>query len=140
MQTFAPDGRNIRSGFYKLDWRRLGKQRVETYQIMRCIMGMSDGWVNHPAVRMWRPYLGALSVYGMTNCEVWVDQGYNDSLMPKFEAVYLATRACKQPYSMPRFLDDIAESHRSNLVRKDPDHYREFWPDIPDDIPYVWPA
>jgi len=25
-------------------------------------------------------------------------------------------------------------------LRKDPAHYRPFFPDVPDDLPYVWPA
>ena len=36
--------------------------------------------------------------------------------------------------------EDIHLSHRSALVRKDPDHYRPFFPDVPDDLPYVWPV
>ena len=36
--------------------------------------------------------------------------------------------------------DDIFHrSHQSNLVRKFPEHYRPFFPDVPDDLPYVWP-
>jgi len=30
-------------------------------------------------------------------------------------------------------------SHRSSLLRKDPAHYRRFFPTEPDDLPYVWP-
>ena len=30
-------------------------------------------------------------------------------------------------------------SHRSNLLRKMPEHYRQFWPAERDDLPYVWP-
>lgn len=36
-----------------LDYRRLGKQRVETWQVLLALGGKSKGWVNHPAVRMW---------------------------------------------------------------------------------------
>ncbi len=28
---------------------------------------------------------------------------------------------------------------QSALVRKDPDHYRAQFPDVSDDLPYVWP-
>jgi hypothetical protein len=34
----------------------------------------------------------------------------------------------------------VHQSHRSALVRKDPGHYRPLFPDVPDDLPYVWPA
>jgi hypothetical protein len=30
-------------------------------------------------------------------------------------------------------------SHRSALVRKDPAYYRPLFPDVPDDLEYVWP-
>jgi len=29
-------------------------------------------------------------------------------------------------------------SHQSNLVRKYPEYYRWLFPDVPDDLPYVW--
>jgi hypothetical protein len=35
---------------------------------------------------------------------------------------------------------DLHRSHRSALVRKDPDFYRPQFPDAPDDLPYVWPV
>jgi hypothetical protein len=43
---------------------------------------------------------------------------------------------------LPPWLGDAAfhRSHQSALVRKDPQHYRRFFPDVPDDLPYVWPA
>ncbi|MFB7094620.1 hypothetical protein ACFCXF_15275, partial [Streptomyces virginiae] len=34
---------------------------------------------------------------------------------------------------------DFHRSHQSALVRKHPDFYRECFPGIPDDLPYVWP-
>jgi len=41
----------------------------------------------------------------------------------------------------PWFGDDaVHRSHQSALVRKDPDHYRRYFPDVPDDLPYTWPA
>jgi hypothetical protein len=43
---------------------------------------------------------------------------------------------------LPGWLGDPAfhRSHQSALVRKDPDWYRPHFPDVPDDLPYVWPA
>ena len=42
---------------------------------------------------------------------------------------------------LPDWLGDesLHRSHQSALVRKDPEHYRRFFPDVPDDLPYVWP-
>ena len=39
-----------------LDYRRLGKQRVEAYQIWRALKGITKGWRNHPAARAWEGY------------------------------------------------------------------------------------
>jgi hypothetical protein len=43
---------------------------------------------------------------------------------------------------LPRWLgdEDFHLAHRSALVRKDPEHYRRLFPDVPDDLPYVWPV
>ena len=35
--------------------------------------------------------------------------------------------------------EDVYISHRSNLIRKDPEHYKHYWPDVPDSLEYVWP-
>jgi len=42
----------------------------------------------------------------------------------------------------PPWLGDEAVhlSHRSALVRKDPDFHRPVFGDVPDDLPYVWPS
>jgi hypothetical protein len=36
--------------------------------------------------------------------------------------------------------EDLHRSHRSSLVRKDPQFYRPLFGDVPEDLPYVWPA
>ncbi|WP_395817144.1 hypothetical protein [Curtobacterium flaccumfaciens] len=43
---------------------------------------------------------------------------------------------------IPPWNDDEAlhVSHRSKLVQKAPEHYRELFPDVPDDLDYVWPG
>jgi hypothetical protein len=42
---------------------------------------------------------------------------------------------------LPPWLGDDALhlSHRSALLRKDPDRYRAMFGDLPADLPYVWP-
>jgi chemotaxis protein histidine kinase CheA len=56
-----------------LDNKRLGKQRVESYQIWRVINGLttSKAWRRHQAVHMWRGYPEALGVYLYINCQIW---------------------------------------------------------------------
>lgn len=145
MQTFVPEGRDIKLGFQHLDYRRLGKQRVEAWQILNSIRGIdnngnplkSRAWISHPATKMWRDYPRALAQYGIDCCEEWLYRGYRDSLLERFETVYDLLKF--EDPSMPLFLDDIMESHRSNLIRKYPEYYTQLWPDTPNDLPYIWP-
>jgi hypothetical protein len=138
MQTFLPY-----SDFYQtasvLDWRRLGKQRVEAKQILLTIDRGDEakGWKNHPAVNMWRGYESALAQYGIVICLEWIERGYNDTQLPWFQE-----RVVDNDIELPWWLenDRVLVGHRSNLLRKNHDHYSQFWPDIPDDIPYYWPV
>lgn len=136
MQTFVPFGADFKSNAQVLDRARLGKQRVETFQILNALQGLSKGWVNHPATRMWRGYEPALAYYGIVMCKEWRRRGYMDSMLTRF-GPFLDDQII-----LPDWLerDDIMESHRSNLIRKRPDIYQPVWPTVPDDLPYVWPV
>jgi hypothetical protein len=132
MQTFLPYPDFQRSA-QVLDYRRLGKQRVEAMQILKVLSGQSKGWVNHPAVRMWRGHETALQAYYNAVVEEWVRRGYNNN-MP-LEAV----SQCGYMYP-PWLNDEFCASHRSNLLRKDPEFYGEFGWSEPNDLPYMWPV
>lgn len=100
-----------------LDYRRLGKQRVEAYQIWRIITGQSTGgWKNHPAVHAWQGHSCALAMYTNTMIREWIARGYNNTmvLLPH----------C----STPRFpwwwgWEPLLMSHRASLNRKMPEYY-----------------
>lgn len=137
MQTFLPY-----PNFYKsaqaLDRQRLGKQRVEVLQILNALRGLSTGWVNHPATKMWRGHERSLAIYGTLVCEEWRRRGYVDGILDKlFDCVLVLPDTGK-----PSWVGDEAfhRSHQSNLVRKMPEHYGSQFPDVPDDLPYVWPV
>jgi hypothetical protein len=149
VQTFLPYDDFERSA-RALDVKRLGKQRVETIQVVRALTRTGYGWANHPAVLMWKGFEEALGRYGFTCCEVWSELGFADTC-----AVTIATDLQEAGVTrirtqtelavagaLPPWLGDEAlhRSHRSALVRKDPDHYRAVFPDVPDDLPYVWPV
>lgn len=139
MQTFLPYagfGRSARV----LDDRRLGKQRVEVLQILNALAGRSRGWVNHPAVRMWRGYEGALVLYGLQVVAAWRGRGFADSCAGKICAASPAEADAKP--RAPPWLGDprLHRSHQSALVRKDPDRYGPLFPDVPADLPYFWPV
>ena len=141
MQTFLPYPDFLASAAV-LDDKRLGKQRVETYQILRALTWPEYGWKNHPAVRMWRGFTPALVRYGLDVCDAWEARGYADAT----RAAILAFTGGRVPVAeelrksgqLPPWVG-VHVSHRSALLRKDPEHYRRFFPAEPDDLPYVWP-
>ena len=139
MQTFLPYA-DFSLSAQSLDYRRLGKQRVECKQILLALDKTSGGWVNHPAVKMWRGYRSSLAYYGFIVCREWIARGYNDSLLPYFVEEY--KQAAAVSHFQPDWLGDEAFhlSHQSNLVRKDAAFYAPVFPGVPDDLPYVWPV
>lgn len=163
MQTFLPS-----SDFYEsakvLDNRRLGKQRIECLQILQtltkgptikvcrgcgihCSCEESDfvdrktPWYNHPAVKMWRGFELSLVQYGLIVCEEWIIRGFNDTCRGKILKV-LSLDKLKEPIIHPKWLGDerFYASHRSNLLRKNREHYGQFNWKEPDNLPYFWPT
>lgn len=134
MQTFLPYP-NFEQTARVLDYRRLGKQRVEAYQIMRILTGITNtkGWRSHPAVLMWRGYEPALAEYGRVICLEWKGRGYKDSLLPNFEQYANSD-------NLPYWLGDerLHVSHQSNLIRKDFEYYAPKFPNVPNNLPYYW--
>ena len=78
MQTFLPVA-DFADSARLLDSPRLGKQRVETLQILRAIELPDYGWANHPAVLMWRGRTPALVAYGLAMARVWQERGFADT-------------------------------------------------------------
>ncbi|WP_308219790.1 MSMEG_6728 family protein [Gordonia sp. McavH-238-E] len=81
MQTFLPYP-DFRRSAEVLDPARLGKQRVETLQILRALELFDYGWSSHPAVTMWRGHTPALVAYGLAFVDVWTGEGRADSTAP----------------------------------------------------------
>lgn len=145
MQTFLPYP-NFEQSAQCLDWRRLGKQRVEAFQLLISIGDtwaiierikrgyngpIKRGWANHPAAKMWKGYHYSLGSYMNTMIREWTRRGYKNtmSLYPTEDGV------------MPWWFGSevFHASHRSNLLRKDFEYYKQFnWTESPD-LPYIWP-
>lgn len=138
MQTFVPYP-DILESVRVLDRQRLGKQRVEAYQILRALTGVSKGWIHHPAVKMWKGHEGTLAVYAAACCQEWTRRGYADGVL---ENLMPYLREAMIPLTYPSWWGDDAvhASHRSNLLRKMPEFYGQYgWSESPD-LPYVWRA
>ena len=149
MQTFLPVA-DFADSARLLDSPRLGKQRVETLQILRAIELPDYGWANHPAVLMWRGRTPALVAYGLAMARVWQERGFADSTASQIGEFAPEVVGVPQPELaaagvLPSWLGDeeLHRSHRSNLIAKDPGFYRERFAGRfgaePDDLPYVWP-
>jgi hypothetical protein len=143
VQTFLPYP-DLRASSQVLDDRRLGKQRVETFQILRALTWPAYAWKNHPAVRMWRGFLPALVDYGLENCREWTRRGYADTVAPQL--LQWSGGVPPTGYQLPPWFghEPLHLSHRSALLRKDPAFYRPLFDRLghegePDDLPYLWP-
>ena len=132
MQTFIPYT-DFDLCARALDYRRLGKQRVECKQILNAIERGSGGWANHPATRMWRGYEPALRQYMRAIILEWVARGYKNNMeIPEPE-----------DYELPPWWgnEEIHAAHRAALLEKDFEYYYDKWgwEDEPN-IDYVWPV
>jgi len=125
-----------------LDGKRLRTQRTEGLRLLRVLVGAEpdEGW---PATRMWRGHEALLSAYCFAIGMECRTRGYSDKSAD--EAVMLISpeefaRTVLNP-TTPRWLGDEAlhRSHRSYLVKQAPDVYQAMWPDVPPDLPFVWP-
>ncbi|ROS32199.1 MSMEG_6728 family protein [Amycolatopsis thermoflava] len=150
MQTFLPYPAFAETA-QVLDTRRLGKQRVETLQVLRALTVPNYGWRHHPAAKMWTGYEEALTRYGLEVCRVWCAAGHTDTCAVKLTDDLARAVGLPQPRDeqalrvageMPPWLGDpeFHRSHQSALLHKDPGHYKRFFDGVPDDLPYVWPA
>lgn len=133
MQTFFPYP-NVIHSINCLDYKRLGKQRVEAMQILNIITGKSQSkaWRNHPAVLMWYGYDNLLKYYMNYAIIRWVQLGYKNTMK-------------LQKHGLLQFPDWYGnslfhDSHKSNLLRKDQSYYKQFDWQIKSDLPYYWPV
>lgn len=135
MQTFLPL-QSYSESAKCLDYRRLGKQRVECLQILNVLLGGRSGWANHPAIKMWKDYEPSLVRYGQEVCKEWIGRGYKDTCLSK-----ISSFSTSSPEIKPAWLSEqFCASHRSNLLRKDPAWYAKFgWTESPD-MEYIWPT
>jgi len=133
MQTFLPYP-DIEKSLKVLDSKRLGKQRVEAFQILNIILNRTStkGWKNHPAIRMWKNHPNALKFYLNKAIKEWISRGYKNTM--KFERI-------RGEIVFPIGLGNkkFHSSHKGNLLRKNKEHYSKFnWKESPE-LSYVWP-
>lgn len=144
MQTFLPYS-NFRLSAKVLDYKRLGKQRVEAKQLIDLLTNeekrKNSKWRFHPAAKMWSENVDALKCYYNCILSEWIERKYNNTMNFYFDIPIYEDFIISHKDKMPWWLGYIPlhASHRSNLLRKDKVFYESFeWPEV-DDLPYWWP-
>jgi hypothetical protein len=108
------------------------------FQIANCLKVLKyldkNGTFKHPLGEPWRGHASSLAMHGMILCEYWISRGQQDALGEE-----ITQHLTKRPVP-PKWLGDAAihRSHKSHLLRIDLQHYRKFWPKLPDNLPLVW--
>ena len=106
-----------------LDYRRLGKQRVEAYQIINILTNKtnSKSWSNHPATKMWKDHVDALKYYYNCCVREWIERKYKNNMQLyeiNEENIVLPWWFTWKPLQL---------SHQCSLLRKDNDHYKNIF-------------
>lgn len=161
MQTFLPlPTVDFSETARVLDNKRLNKQALEGWQILLTLLELDPagnhrtpkGWVNHPAVKMWRGHEPLLWVYVMAMVAEWKSRGFKSTIGDK------ATETIRQAYEagtissfgrVPDWMQEsskfaeIATTHRQALLVKDYEWYSQFgWAEDtgtkPESYEYIW--
>lgn len=135
MQTFLPYP-SFDESAKVLDYRRLGKQRSETLQILKTLK-YGSRWKNHPAVLMWKGYENSLVIYGLSICTEWKRRGYKDTCYEKIKVFINNMKSFKSPPWLGN--KEFHLSHQSNLIRKKPEFYSHIF-NVEKNLPYIWPT
>lgn len=129
--TFVVDG-DIVKAVSLLDNKRLGKQRVEAYQLIRILEGKSDSWKSHPALKMWIGYLDGLKYYYNCCVNEWIKRGKNNTM-----EIYSIPSKIDMPWWIN--WDRLHYSHQAMLNRKEPSYYSFSVPSEYMKRGYIWP-
>jgi hypothetical protein len=133
MQTFLPYPSFVQSASC-LDMRRLGKQRLECLQIINGLRGVTAGWVNHPATKMWTHYDNALCIYMREVIWEWKRRGYVNNMEVPDQRKDGTT-------AMPPWFggDEFHDMHKALLLRKEPEFYKQYDWTVDPALPLIYP-
>lgn len=145
LQTYLPVP-DFEESAKLLSNRHLERQRRDVYTILEVLAGLRDNWRNRPAVAMWRGSELVLFEYGIKMCREWQARGNRDEMEERIlsfvqDSMVVGIWTPDNNQEMPWWLGNpgFHLSHKSNLIREEPEHYRRLWPDVSDNLPLVWP-
>eukprot|EP01120_Amphizonella_sp_Union-15-10_P002942 TRINITY_DN13238_c0_g1_i1.p1 TRINITY_DN13238_c0_g1~~TRINITY_DN13238_c0_g1_i1.p1 ORF type:complete len:244 (-),score=41.43 TRINITY_DN13238_c0_g1_i1:77-808(-) len=127
MQIFLPFADFIKS-LNALDNQRLGKQRIEAYQIWLAINGLyKKSWGRHPLIRMWKDHEVALRYYICKCVEIFGSRKTKDGkrffantkMLENIEKYDLTVKP-DEKIIYPSFIgmDEFHDSHKAMLYHK----------------------
>ena len=125
MQTFMISS-SYQATAADLDNKRLNKQLLEVRQILAANLGLTKGWVHHPATKMWKGHSGELMKYADA---VRIELNYRGISWEKnwdvITKMHIGPEQPEEPQWMSNLvtLDKVTTSHRANLYFKDPVQY-----------------
>lgn len=134
MQTFLPS-RDFSTAANMLDSKRLNKQILEGYQILKVLNNPDPraGWRNHPAVKMWKGYENTLFIYIMAMVKearmrgIKTDKNWDNLINLRVATIKNWGSGYPKWYQNSETLNRIITTHRANLYKKDPEYYYEFY-------------
>ena len=131
MQTFLPSGSTMFAA-QALDNKRLNKQILEGYQILKVLATNGKAWRNHPAVLMWEGHEGKLVEYVRDMIAEAKYRGIKTENNETNINTLVKSYGYQWDDSMPKWMQDkeklsrVVATHKANLYRKDPIYYSEY--------------
>lgn len=138
MQTFLPFA-DFKLSALILDSKRCFKQTVEGIQILNTLCGKSMGWRHHPVMAMWEGSEAALLEYTVAFLDESLARGFKVTAATQ-EKIYSFAEIVNKEIIYPSWLGnkDFHLSHQSNLLRKDYQYYVNYFPNVANNLPYLW--
>lgn len=139
-----------------LDYKRLGKQRLESTQLMDVLLRKAgllvdgkSGWDNHVAVGYWYRendslnFLPALIQYTDVMIAEWINRGYKNTIDTSKWKQIVAENQDKFQLNPNAGLwnekiDLIIESHRARVLQKDTNYYMAKFLEFDIPVPENW--
>jgi len=132
MQVFVPYP-DIKKSVQCLDNTRLGNQIYR-----ECLTIAKGRWPNHPATKMWWNHTYFLCEYAFAGLEELSYRGkHYPNSFDRFHDIQMSVEDTGPPIWWGD--DKVHTSHASALLYKDPDHYRQYFDNLPK-IDYYWPS
>ena len=133
MQTFLPY-KDFDKSAHALDSRRLNKQILEGYQILKVLNNPDPkaAWRNHPAVKMWRGFEVTLFDYILAMIReadrrgIKTDKNKDNLIQLRVATIKNWGNGVPEWYNNKTIMKRVTTTHKANLYRKDDAYYNHF--------------